>query len=652
MKSLRSKRCLVIFYSTCYNKLMLIKRGGLVLLSAFLATSFVSYDSFASETASSTFSIDVSNAALQVTAPATASIELNPTSSSAVFGSTNITVNVATNNTTGYTITMTVPTTDLTHNTITGDDAPVIPTLQSQAPESTFPANAWGYKVTGDNYNPAQLTNTNPSWATENPTNGTDHIITLAAKVDGTKHSGTYTNTLTFNVVANPVSARDIITFDANGGTGSMDGISVPAGDTVTLPQNTFTAPEGYRFSGWNAVQTNVSPTKNIGVYTNKAPYTAADTGINRQITLYAEWTNLPCTSNCDDPDPDPTTGAVGTTLQRAYEIAYTAARKGMYEEDTAGSNTFHYVDSWNGATYQGEGRDVRFLIQDMTPEICASATAIDSEAFVLDIRDQKSYWIAKLADGKCWMTQNLDLDLNSNVALTNATTDLNSKASWTPSNSTINFTGTTVTGWTDTSYEPRSANPGDEWIVTSGSSSDDTVYAFLSDCVLDANISDAKMCQHYHTGNYYNWPAAVAENDINTDYWKREMTGNKDAPDSICPKGWRLSRFLVADDVSETHIPVPLYGILQNIHYSYPYLENGFNIIRSHPLYRVRAGTIRSGGVNDKASAGYYFDSTLYYHDSWGWFVSRGSDFGSGGVGRASAHRNNMGNSIRCIAR
>lgn len=50
-----------------------------------------------------------------------------------------------------------------------------------------------------------------------------------------------------------------------------------------------------------------------------------------------------PCTTN---PDCNPESG---TTLQRAYEIAYTNAHKGMYEEDEPGSNTYHYVDSWNG---------------------------------------------------------------------------------------------------------------------------------------------------------------------------------------------------------------------------------------------------------------------------------------------------------------
>ena len=51
--------------------------------------------------------------------------------------------------------------------------------------------------------------------------------------------------------------------------------------------------------------------------------------------------------------------------------------------------------------------------MQEMTSEVCAS-TATGVSAQLKDVRDNKYYWVTKLADGKCWMTQNLDLDLNA----------------------------------------------------------------------------------------------------------------------------------------------------------------------------------------------------------------------------------------------
>ena len=54
--------------------------------------------------------------------------------------------------------------------------------------------------------------------------------------------------------------------------------------------------------------------------------------------------------------------------------------------------------------------------MQEMTSAVCSSistpssATVDVPSAQLKDVRDGKYYWVSKLADGKCWMTQNLDL--------------------------------------------------------------------------------------------------------------------------------------------------------------------------------------------------------------------------------------------------
>ena len=50
------------------------------------------------------------------------------------------------------------------------------------------------------------------------------------------------------------------ISFDPNGGTGTMKPMRVKAGVGYTLPECTFTPPEGKEFAGWLAVNGNVSP--------------------------------------------------------------------------------------------------------------------------------------------------------------------------------------------------------------------------------------------------------------------------------------------------------------------------------------------------------------------------------------------------------
>ncbi|MBQ3445419.1 hypothetical protein IJG29_01675, partial [Candidatus Saccharibacteria bacterium] len=135
---------------------------------------------------------------------------------------------------------------------------------------------------------------------------------------------------------------------------------------------------------------------------------------------------------------------------------------------------------SYNGNSY--------YKMQDMSGFICSMvATPTDTTSAestqLIDTRDNSVYWVSKLLDSNCWMTQNLDLNLDSNVALTNADTDLHSVTSWTPLRSTIDSTsygnittcssqsdtgtgcwGQTNTGfasgWTNDNDTPYSDNP------------------------------------------------------------------------------------------------------------------------------------------------------------------------------------------------
>ena len=50
--------------------------------------------------------------------------------------------------------------------------------------------------------------------------------------------------------------------------------------------------------------------------------------------------------------------------------------------------------------------------MQDMTSSICEN-TREGYTKQLIDIRDGKSYWVAKLKDGNCWMVQNLALDVD-----------------------------------------------------------------------------------------------------------------------------------------------------------------------------------------------------------------------------------------------
>ena len=78
------------------------------------------------------------------------------------------------------------------------------------------------------------------------------------------------------------------VTFDSNGGSGSMAVQEMKGRTATALSANAFTR-TGYAFSGWN--------TKADGSGTAYAD--GASVSLNSDITLYAQWEDKPC-ENCE----------------------------------------------------------------------------------------------------------------------------------------------------------------------------------------------------------------------------------------------------------------------------------------------------------------------------------------------------------------
>ena len=142
--------------------------------------------------------------------------------------------------------------------------------------------------------------------------------------------------------------------------------------------------------------------------------------------------------------------------------------------------------------------------MQQMTPEICAATTTPNKTATTLDTdgshygdpnyaptktltdtRDNNTYTVSKLADGKCWMTQNLRI---AGKTLTPTDSDV-----------TTNYT------------IPASS--------LSGFSAYDTSNAYVD-----------------NDGGFYTWYTATAGTGT-----QALSTHNQSTTVSICPKGWRL---------------------------------------------------------------------------------------------------------------
>ena len=140
--------------------------------------------------------------------------------------------------------------------------------------------------------------------------------------------------------------------------------------------------------------------------------------------------------------------------------------------------------------------------MQQMTPAICtatttplATATQLDTDGShhgdpnyvptktLVDARDNNTYTVSKLADGKCWMTQNLRI------------------------------AGKTIT-------------PADSDVITN--------YTIPASSLSGFNAYDTSNAYVDSDGGFYNWYTATAGTGTQSMF-----SGNTTV--SICPKGWRL---------------------------------------------------------------------------------------------------------------
>ena len=124
--------------------------------------------------------------------------------------------------------------------------------------------------------------------------------------------------------------------------------------------------------------------------------------------------------------------------------------------------------------------------MQDMTPALCSAAVTGET-ATLRDIRDGNSYTVKKLADGRCWMTQNLKI---ANKTISSTDSNL-------PAGKTFTIPASNVSDFT-TAYNTNAA-------------------------YLDSTY-----------GGYYNFYTATAGTGGTS-----LSSGN--APSDICPKGWSL---------------------------------------------------------------------------------------------------------------
>ena len=206
----------------------------------------------------------------------------------------------------------------------------------------------------------------------------------------------------------------------------------------------------------------------------------------------------------------------------------------------------------------------------------------LEQQIQVKDARDGKIYWVAKLADGNIWMTQNLDYNLSvqANQTLTPAT-----------SNVTENRTVTPVTWGTDLN-SVYYMDGGDNYFANGT-----TQTAGL------ASLPEDSIDRHYAQGDYYSWKAATAGQGTTS------MTTEQDVNESICPAGWRLPTSNSADANYSFGNLVKQYGYTGSD-------QSGASdaALLASPLFFARGGHVLSGSLySHDGKYGNYWSSRAY---------------------------------------
>ena len=218
------------------------------------------------------------------------------------------------------------------------------------------------------------------------------------------------------------------------------------------------------------------------------------------------------------------------------------------------------------------EPEPIKIYIQDVTIETCPTEPTI-----VYDRRDEEAYTIQKLADGNCWLLDNLHLDIAS-LSLDDLEGETNA------SSATLSYL---KNGGGTTSDQYATASIGD---LISGNS-----YSVPLINTASKNTTGTGGYEAGKYGVYYNYCAASAGSYCYGD-GTSAGTPSGDATEDICPKGWRMPTGGASGEYQA------LYTAYNSDYTSY------INALRT-PL----SGYFNNGSALHQGSDGIFWSSTSY---------------------------------------
>ena len=510
-----------------------------------------------------------------------------------------ITVDVTTNANSGYYVSATAGTKTGNTNLVSNTSSSVFTNLSSNAATlNDIPSDRWGYSYSKDNgttWVSGDTTNTSTGYnglPLDNDDSGATGVIILntdsfsnsgsfkfkiGAKASPTQASGTYTNTVNFYAIANPEPTlgpesceagkicyhkNALTTTEGSMGNQDLDDSSsaIADGSTVTLLASNFSR-TGYGFAGWSDTYDYTG-----NLYGPQETITTPTGTTANGLSLYAIWVK--------------SEGSIQDTVK------------------------------------------VASVCNSLTTAPTDGTASLTSVSALTDQRDNNTYAIAKLADGKCWMIENLRLEStaehNSDGTLAQGygTSATYGNFGGLADAESANFSNSTTANslyYSGTQEGTASINIGTTGIPGRRMPR----YNNLNTSTRASNPTN-NGGNMYSYGNYYTWHAAIADLTYNGTN-NQSTTGT-----SLCPTGWHLPKggnksneannelwSLVVDGINDGTKPANYDSSTRPYYTSTPEGSDTSNKLRAYPNNFLYSGRFNTSSAYVRGSCGFYRSST-----------------------------------------
>ena len=377
-----------------------------------------------------------------------------------------------------------------------------------------------------------------------------------------------------------------------------------------------------YRFIGWS--ENPSASTIDVNIYESQVIRNYAASGRNSPVTLYAVWQRLYSIAY-DGNGADE--GVMGTPHHNkefgdnVNLVPSNFSREGYgfagWNTKADGSGTTYGPNetvTLNDVFVENANADLLIILyalwvpadqndtlQTFTSSSRCNSMSIGDVLAFTDNRDNDTYAVAKLADGKCWMIENLRLDDSAELSVNNTNNPI------LPLVNSYRFENRKYV----VDEISNHLSVSHDWLCSNGYDYGDSFWCNLTllDNTNTSNRTTNETVSWWHNlysyGNYYNTYSALSGNVETTTRYNDSSDNDFDSGSDICPKGWHLPNGSVQGDFGQL---INAIGTIQ---------QDGDAALRQFPNNIVPSGYYHDGYISNEGSFGVYWSDSLTYYNT-----------------------------------